>query len=238
MTKQKKNNTVFGKVAPSLDKKTHVYSLNGSNYVSVTTFIKSYFEQFDAKKISKYVALARRNKGEKVTATQVRKEWKQTATDGTKVHQQIEDFIRKQKEPTLCKAQSGVLFLKENVGIGAKQIPECIIWSDKYGIAGTSDLVVVDDDGHVSIYDWKTNKTLTRTSTKRGTHPATKDMADCNFVHYQLQLSTYAYILETEFGMPIRGLTLVHLHDDRYTAYDIDYKREKVQEMLEAWQKN
>lgn len=63
------------------------------------------------------------------------------------------------------------------------------------------------------------------------------DMDECNFSHYTLQLSMYAWMLQhnnPEFQ--IKRLRLVHFdHNDNRTEYDIEYKKATVERLLRYW---
>jgi len=60
------------------------------------------------------------------------------------------------------------------------------------------------------------------------------NLEDCNYSHYNLQLSTYAWMIEKnnpEFN--IKGLILVHKdHDDNITTYNMNYLKDDVIRML------
>lgn len=62
---------------------------------------------------------------------------------------------------------------------------------------------------------------------------------DCNLMHYTMQLSTYAYMLQRlnpEFN--IKRLCIVHYdHDDNVTEYNLDYKKNEVELMLKDYKK-
>lgn len=65
------------------------------------------------------------------------------------------------------------------------------------------------------------------------------NIMDCNFYHYSLQLSAYAYLLQQinpEFN--IRGLKLVHIdHDGQQHEYDCEYLRDDVERMFQHHKK-
>jgi hypothetical protein len=99
--------------------------------------------------------------------------------------------------------------------------------------------------GHTMIVTHNTNKeikqhsgfdTKTRSTTKMK-YPLNK-LEDCNFYHYTLQLSTYAWMLQQlhpEFV--IDDLILVHFdHKGKQTVYHLDYLKTEVQKML-LWHK-
>lgn len=99
--------------------------------------------------------------------------------------------------------------------------------------------------GHTMIVTHNTNKEIKQhsgfdsktRSTAKMKYPLNK-LEDCNFYHYTLQLSTYAWMLQQlhpEFV--IDDLILVHFdHKGKQTVYHLDYLKTEVQKML-LWHK-
>ena len=60
------------------------------------------------------------------------------------------------------------------------------------------------------------------------------NLEDCNFIHYTLQLSTYAWMIQKlnpEFI--IKDLILVHFdHQGNQNIYHLDYLKKDVEKML------
>ena len=78
--------------------------------------------------------------------------------------------------------------------------PEVIVYSEKLKICGTIDLLLFNKTNNkYVIMDWKTSKRISSKAfkNKKGNHPVTSNLDDCNFNHYSLQLSLFRYILET-----------------------------------------
>jgi hypothetical protein len=66
-----------------------------------------------------------------------------------------------------------------------------------------------------SIYDWKRSKEIKKTSyNKWGKIACISHIPDSNYWHYCLQLNTYKYILEKNYGIKIRDMYLVCLHPE------------------------
>ena len=65
------------------------------------------------------------------------------------------------------------------------------------------------------------------------------NLQDCNYYHYCLQLSTYAYIIESyNPNFSIEDLVLVHFdHNDNMTVYHLPYLRKEVERMLSYYEK-
>ena len=112
-------------------------------------------------------------------------------------------------------------------------------------IAGQSDLVVKRGND-IWILDWKSNKEIKKRSfydknkkdVVRMKFPLNNFM-DCNYYHYQLQLSTYAWILQQirpEFE--IKGLSIIHIdRNAKQTEYPMEYCKNDVERMIKHYKK-
>lgn len=112
-------------------------------------------------------------------------------------------------------------------------------------LSGQIDLLIVDNQD-VTIIDWKTNKSIDKTSyydrSKKSNvmmkYPL-DNLQDCNFNHYQLQLSLYAYMLQQiNPNYNIKALRIVHIdHDNKQHEYDCEYLKKDVERMLKHYKK-
>lgn len=168
---------------------------------------------------------------------------------GTKIHSDLENaFYKKPKDINLQKFGLGGRFecrknysdLDMEYGV----YPEYLIYRESddkiLRIAGQVDLLIKSGN-EITIVDYKTNKKL---DFKSGFDSATKTSAkmkyplntldDCNFNHYQLQLSTYAWMMQKinpEFI--IKDLIIVHYdHSGNETLYRCEYLKSEVERML------
>jgi len=106
-------------------------------------------------------------------------------------------------------------FIKSTAGM----IPyrtEWMIYDDDLKLAGSIDMVYKNDDGTLTIYDWKRAKDISKTHdfNEKGSSPWTKHLPHTNFWHYSLQLNIYKAILERKYGVTVRDLYLVQLHPE------------------------
>lgn len=221
--------------------KSHTYKnlKTKEYYPSVTTKIKELFPEFDAKTISKYVAKSRCNKGDKTTPTKVQREWKEkgrrACDKGNLIHYEMELYALGEAVDlfTVFRPESrlGIAYL-EDKAYGKELIPEKLVYSDEYKIAGQVDLIVQDDDG-VTIIDYKTNEKIeTKSKYGKGTHWLTSDLPDCNHSKYSVQLNIYAKLLELE-GFIIKDLIIAHLTIEGVVEYPVDYKSAWAEQLLE-----
>jgi ATP-dependent exoDNAse (exonuclease V) beta subunit len=217
--------------------KKHKYKLGRRELQSVTKWVKTFFTPFEEAELAKIVAANRRRKGEKITASQVKKEWKKIAEEGTAIHKTIEEYIQNKIDILGVENQKALAAINKYHELyrnnpGCLVYPEVRVYSEEAGLAGTIDLLLVKSDGTVVIVDWKTNRKLYDKGFKKNNHPVTGQLEDANLTHYQIQLNTYAYILEQEYGLTVSGMFIMHLKDGGVTEYRVGGLRDLVTEMI------
>ncbi len=214
-------------------------------YTSVTTWNHQHFPKFDADVIiDKMMKGSGWKKGHKYwgqTPEQIKALWdtnkNAVSGAGTDLHYEIECFNNNDDlEPGYTNKELYEKYMQENGDILAtkpiewqyfinfiKDTPdlkpyrtEWIIYNDSVKISGSIDMVYENQDGTISIYDWKRCKNITSSNNfnKFAIHPLICHLPDTNFWHYSLQLNTYKVILEEKYGKKVRDLFLVRLHPD------------------------
>jgi len=222
-----------------LELDTHTYKLvhdPTAKFISSTTFIHHFFEPFEKEKVAENL-INNVPKYKDMTKEELFTDWGKSASLGTEIHEQMEDFILTGEKPDHPKGRRGAEWVHKRVDSKYILLPEVIIYSTKIGIAGMIDLLVEDPDtNEYVIIDWKTNKQIRTTAykSKTGSHPATADIEDCNFMQYSLQLSLYRYILESYYNVKIKNCFIVHLKDDTAVEYKCPYLKTTIEKMLEA----
>lgn len=207
----------------------HKYvDLDGIDYVSVTMFLKTFQEYVDWDEVAEKKA-KKMNDG--TTKKQLLEQWKnkrdKAALRGTNYHKQKEEEVL---------ASGGTVVGYDTIS-GVKHDPsmeltdnttyvEKIIWSKRYGVCGTADLVEVVD-GKINIKDYKTNEKLDFESWR---HPRTKQskrllspvqhLDDCNFNLYQLQVNLYMYmLLQQNRKLKMGKMEIDHIVFDENNVY-------------------
>lgn len=108
--------------------------------------------------------------------------------------------------------------------------PELILWNNNYKLAGQADKVyieTIDDIRYVDIDDLKTNKKIDTTNFFGNMKDPLSHLPCCNYNHYRLQISTYAWLLEQE-GYTVRSTRFSHLNK----PYVFDYMKDEVEIMI------
>jgi len=220
----------------------HEYTIDDKKCKSVTTLIGELFKPFNSKRMAKILSTPDK------TAQDFLNEWREAANHGTRVHKALENHIL--KKPTELKIERDTL--KTAQGIKALHkifktlgepicYPELIIGNKKLGIAGTIDLMIEHNhpdnnktDRVATLIDWKTNKKISEIAYGKGIHETTKHLNDSSVVKYGLQMSMYAFILETFYGTKIDKLYLIHLFEDGYNIIDMKYMKDDVKKILKV----
>lgn len=173
---------------------------------------------------------------------------------GTKIHEEIEhSFYNNPHNISLqkfglggkfeCKKDYSELDLEYGV------YPEYLIYRESddgiLRIAGQIDLIIKSGND-IIICDHKTNKKIDQ---KSGFDSISKsnfkmkyplnNLMDCNFYHYTLQLSTYAWMLQKlNPNFVIKDLILNHYdHNGNNTLYHCEYLKKDVERMLSHYKK-
>lgn len=275
-------------VAFENDSHTYWNVNDNEKYVSVTTLIHRYTQEFDKDFWSAYKALEKLipkdswniekksllntkkfnkelldtygiselefNKTQQEILDIWDEENRKSCERGTKIHEEIENsFYKNPKNISLQKFGLGGKFeckkdyseLDMDYGV----YPEYLIYRESddkiLRIAGQVDLIVKAGN-EITIIDHKTNKKIDQ---KSGFDSITKSTAkmkyplnnlmDCNFYHYTLQLSTYAWMLQKiNPDFVIKDLILNHYdHNGKNTLYHCDYLKKDVERMLYHYKK-
>ena len=175
---------------------------------------------------------------------------------GTTIHAKFENSFYNQKQfdfknygfeeisgDYTCNKDYYVLDL--NKGVYPEFLIACTSQDGFLRLAGQIDLLIVNGND-VYIVDFKSNKEIKKTSfydKKKKSNVMMKfpvnNLQDCNFNHYQLQLSTYAYMLQTlRPELNIKKLILYHIdHDGNETLHECEYLKEDVIRMLNHYKK-
>ena len=180
---------------------------------------------------------------------------KESCERGTKIHADLEHSMYKMgANVTLKKFGVGGKFVcdKGRTALDLENgvYPEYLISrtspDNMLRIAGQIDLLVKKGK-EIWILDWKTNReikqhsgfdTKTRSSVKM-LYPL-NTLEDCNYWHYALQLSTYAWMIQMiDPEYVIKDLILVHFdHNDNQTIYHLPYLKKEVESMLRFYKKS
>lgn len=217
------------------DKEKHIYSDKlGNQLISCGSLLSKFKNPFDPDGtiIERYAA----KNG--LTADEVKAKWaegnKAACDYGTEVHEELEHYIL-HKEIRESDHKHYVEQFAEIPFVGRLYSEKMLYCLDNM-VAGTADIVELFKGGVISIWDFKTNKELSKRS-KWGNKMlhGLEHLDDCNFNHYQLQLSVYGYLCELK-GLMVNNLTILYLNpqNKRMEVHKCKYLREEVQHILKV----
>ena len=225
----------------SLDRNNHIYTLTSNpkiDFISVTTFIEQFFEKFDDIGIANKLIQSQRKKYRDKTVDDILAIWRESADHGTKVHEELENYITKKAPITEKKTAYGLKWLKNFISNGNFEIyPEVIIYSEKLKLCGTIDLLIKNKmNNKFIIMDWKTSKLINKKSynNKMGIHPVSENIEDSKFNHYSLQLSLYRFLLEKFYGLEIYAQSILHLKENECKEEITPYMKNDIINMINS----
>ena len=210
----------------------HIYTINGnSNYKSVTTWLNSYFEKFDADSIIDKMMISPKwstNKYFGKTKIEIKTLWRQNGDEsarlGTRLHKLIENYYNgiDAYDPSI--EYKYFKDFTKDYDLRPYRT-EWMIYDEELCLAGSIDMVFMNDNGSVSIYDWKRCKSVDIYSdfNKWGLYPI-NDIPDTNYWHYVIQLNTYRMIIEKHYALNVKEMILICMHpelDASYQKYEI-----------------
>lgn len=213
----------------SFEPATHTYRVDGREFRSVTTLVGSLFKEFDADKWARLKATPDR------PAEVLKREWEakaQAARDlGTLMHDRIEKHYLGigsdgwLTDPTFRHFDE----FTRHYSLHPYR-SEWPVFIEEYALAGTVDFLADNGDGTLDLWDWKRSSKLVDSlgrvidSNRWGgtALPPLQHVPDTSYHHYMLQLSIYRYILETKYGLRIRGAHLGVFHPDNVCFYVVD----------------
>ena len=197
----------------------HKYFINGdSNYISVTTIVRSIFPKFDADGLIEKLILDKNPKYIDKPPETIKLEWKNNgemaAMEGTRLHRNIELYSNGIPVVDDSKEFNFFLVFKEKYPYLHAYRTEWFIYDQEFRIAGSIDMIYKDiRDDTYHIYDWKRTKPFSSKSSKNnvGFGPFS-NIPNSNLWHYSLQLNIYKYLLEKNYNIIISSMTLCRLH--------------------------
>lgn len=221
----------------SMDEPTHTYTIidpstNLPNpfkkYISVTTWVKGLFKEFDADEIiAKMMKSNKWNEQNKywgMSVDDIKKDWEINRVDssgkGTDLHKCIEDFFNGINPDPSWIAENPewnyfLNYLNDSNQMLTPYRTEWRIFSEDLNIAGTIDMLYKTADGSYVICDWKRAKEIkTENKFQKCIHKTLLNIPDTNFHHYSIQLNIYKFILERHYNIKISSMFLIRLHRD------------------------
>ena len=161
----------------------------------------------------------------------------EAAQAGTKMHRDIELFYNNEPIDNTSIEFSYFKNFYEDFPELKPYRTEWVVYHEEYDIAGSIDMIYKNEDGTLSIYDWKRSKQISKTSpwSKYALTECIDHLPDTNFWHYALQLNTYKALLEKNYGKTVTKMALVCLHPNqkRYQVIAVPNLQNEVRDLFE-----
>jgi ATP-dependent exoDNAse (exonuclease V) beta subunit len=228
----------------TLEPKTHTYTdAGGAKYKSVSALIEQFVPFFDFEQKSYDYSVKYG-----LPVEEVRSNWreknKKSTVFGHKIHSNIEKLISENKTEHTEGIYDQILKeISKFYTKGAELLTEQIIHSDKYKVAGTSDLIV-QRKSDFDIVDFKTNKKIKIENPFNEflLYPV-QHLQNSEYFKYALQLSLYALMNEKLTNKKVYRLVMFWFKrknpedyeslDGTWVRYPIPYLKEEAELVLE-----
>ena len=219
-----------------LDNVPHLYynlKKRDKRYTSATTFMKSVLPQSDTIALDTFNRAQTNPNSDYVglSVKEIEAIFNGLSEKGTFHHNELELYFldKKPAEPS-TEFQIAIDALKNDPYLG-KLIPlytERVLYSDKLGLAGSADIILLVPAGHPTlpegslvIGDWKFSRKVDGVSngkapsySERGCITETQHMYNTKATKYELQLQIYAFLLEKVYQKTVSRLCNLIVHQD------------------------
>ena len=204
----------------------HSYFVGDRQYISVSSQLKKFYEEFDADGIAPFSAKKwnKNNPFEKPkTAEDLKAEWKAIAdkacASGTRVHLFGEEYPNFQKPR--CIQEEAVIQYWNDLDPKYEVLElELQMYSPSLNYSGTGDIILYNTEtGKVKIADYKTNKDLFNNFKGKLMLEPFTDLLDHPLHHYYLQLNFYKMLLENMTDLEVESMEVIWLKEDKNDIY-------------------
>lgn len=212
---------------------SHTYQDENGNFLtSVSKVIETFKNKFDSDKWSKIKAKQRG-----VDQSVILAEWKEKAdksiVKGNGIHEAMEQYFLDGTESELI--SNYLPIIKHWKERSYEFMPEKLLYSTKYMVAGTADMIVKTGDNTYSILDWKTNAEIKLNNSYQRMLGVCNKQDDCNFSHYSLQQNLYGVLLQEMYPDAIvEKMSIIHLNE-KVNIIPIEVNPELAIKVLESY---
>ena len=220
----------------TFEEEGHKYTINGeTNYTSVTTWLKKFFYPFNDELIITNMMKSPKWPDSKyfgMTKEEIKKQWRDNGNEaaklGTAMHKMFEDHYN----GLPVDGSNGDIeykyfqnFINDHPTLKPFR-SEWTVYDEELRLSGSIDMLFINEDGTLSIYDWKRCKSIDKKpSFNKYAKAPIKHIPDTNYWHYCIQLNAYKMIIERNYGYTIKDMYLVCIHPE----LDINYQKHEVE---------
>ena len=207
----------------------------GELYTSATTLLHRFKKPFEADIVAERVAKKR-----KCSVEEVKAEWKKANDDskvyGTEIHAAIEQYNKlgtydiKYVDVVQAYIDLDLIDSKRDQLLVEQQV-----YTHEYKIAGTADIIRLEDKGGFSVFDIKTNKKFNLYNQYNDYLLTPLDhLSASEYSIYGLQLSLYAYMYQGITGRKVNQLGVMYYDRElnKFIHYPMNYMKHEIISML------
>ena len=190
----------------------HLYTIDGKELMSVTTWIEQFVPQFNANIISSVMS-----RKSDMSPEEIRAKWnlkgKIAREQGNYIHDSIQYYLKYDQDFENEPVREFKKHQTDNT-----YYSEMIVYDDKY--AGTIDLIEVVEKGKVILHDFKTNEDLYKKKGKL--KEPYKDLENTPINKYRLQLSKYKEMLEKMKDVEVVELNIWWWNEMKFEIINVE----------------
>jgi hypothetical protein len=235
-----------------LEPEEHVYihKKTGEKYKSVTTVLSMLEPHFNSEEIALRISfkndLDKKEEYVGLSQQEILDKWEQINREaneyGTEIHEILERYLLANRVyiPQSDYEAHIISLFQEVDDMSGTVYPETILFSEKFKLAGTSD-IIEDCGDYFNVRDFKTNKEINYISKYNNwLNPPLQYLSDCNYNIYSLQLSIYAYMYQMETNKKVGRLNLYYLNPqtEKFEVIPVPYMGLEAVKVLQYWQEN
>jgi len=220
----------------------------GECFKSVTGVLSMLEPEFDAEEVA--LAISRQDpekkqeKYQNMSHEDILAEWKRINDEaneyGTQIHEILERYLLADRVyiPKNDYERDIILKYQKVDNMKGDLYPETILFSEKYKLAGTCDLIEECGD-YFNVWDNKTNKKINYISQyDKWLKKPVSHLSDCQYNIYSLQMSIYAYMYQMQTKKKVGRLGLYYLNPEKDYEFEIipcPYLGREAKDILDYW---
>ena len=210
----------------------HRYEVDGKSFISVTTVVKQFFEEFDPN-----TAIGKMGPNHPLYGKppeEIKRIWRENgeraSARGTELHKQIEVFLNTGDVGDMPEFKNFHRIWQTRKR-GEPYRTEWVIYDEKRGIAGTIDYIYKMGD-QFAMTDWKRSKKIRYENRWRKALGPISHLPDCNYIQYCLQQNVYRLILLENYGIDIRKMSLLQMHGDLFQPHNVPMMEQEARMIM------
>lgn len=226
----------------------YIHRFTEQKYKSVTTVLSMLEPEFPAEDIALAISrqpdIDRKPEYRGMSQEDILTEWQRINDEaneyGTSVHELLERYLLADRiyfPKSDFERETILKFQKIDPMRNGTIYPETVLFSEKYSLAGTAD-IIEDCDDYFNVWDFKTNKKVEYISQYgHWLNKPVSHLSDCQYNIYALQMSIYAYMFQMETKKKVGRMGLFYLNPQtsEFEVIPVPYMGLEAKKILDYW---